>query len=532
MGCGDIDECDATGTGLNDCANIAAAGNYADSFSCVNTIGSYTCDRGAETLQPNPAPWTPDGTGGDGFTPWVDESGEEWGFTPGTNSAGEEVVMITGLTMPGLPADQPLEATIDGNQIIIADPDNPTTPVIGVVSADGKTITWTQDGTPIQTTSRTDVNECPPDAATDPCATQPGTTCYNTEPGFSCNCNIGTDGFAEWTFTDDAGAAITVQVQVNSATSPKATVTYTLSDGTTATGTLLGNQIEFTSADGSVMKTGTITKSADGTSENIEWGPTDNWTRVGSGTGGTPADPAPATPADPAPATPADPAPATPADPAPATPADPAPATPADPAPATPADPAPVPATPADPAPATPADPAPAPVVPAVPGAPAATPAPVVPGVPAPVATASPVTAQPVVPAPVAPGVPAPVVPAPVAPPTGTGGASVNGMVTGDPHFRINFNAGVDICFDVSGPDGTILNLIHEPDTGLVINGQIVDSVYKKHHSHRLAKIGVMSPSGGQVAFNSTAIETFTSTGTGIYGPSRTGSERSEYERL
>ena len=467
MGCGDIDECDAAGTGLNDCANIAAAGNYGDSFTCVNTIGSYTCDRGAETLQPNTAPWSEDGSGGDGFTPWVDESGEEWGFTPGTNSAGEEIVTITGLTMPGLPADTPLEATIDGNQIIIADPDKPTTPIIGVVSADGKTITWTQDGTPIQTTSRTDINECPPDAATDPCATQPGTTCYNTDPGFSCNCNIGTDGAAEWTFVDAAGATITVQAVVNSATSPKATVTYTLSDGTTATGTLLGNQIEFTGADG-VTKTGTITKSADGTSENIEWGPTDNWTRVGSGTGGTPA-------ATPAPAVPGAPA----ATPAPAVPGAPA---------------------------ATPA--------PAVPGAPAATPAPVVPGVPAPVATASPVTAQPVVPAPVAPGVPAP-----VAPPTGTQITSVNGMVTGDPHFRINFNAGFDICFDVSGPDGTILNLIHEPDTGLVINGQIVDSVYKKHHSHRLAKIGVMSPSGGQVAFNSTAIETFTSTGTGIYGP-------------
>ena len=68
MGCGDIDECDATGTGLNDCANIAAAGNYADSFTCTNTIGSYTCDRGAETLQPNTAPWSEDGSG-QGYKP-------------------------------------------------------------------------------------------------------------------------------------------------------------------------------------------------------------------------------------------------------------------------------------------------------------------------------------------------------------------------------------------------------------------------------------------------------------------------------
>ena len=406
--------------------------------------------------------------------------------------------------MPGLPADTPLEGTIDGNQIIIPDPDNPTTPIIGVVSADGKTITWTQQGTVIQTTSRTDIDECPPAAATDPCESQPGTTCYNTDPGFACNCNIGTDGAAEWTFVDGNGDTITVQAVVNSATSPKATVTYTLSDGTTATGTLLGNTIEFTSADGLTTKTGTITKSADGTSENIEWGPADNWTRVGSGTGVTPADPAPAdpAPADPAPADPA-PADPAPADPAP-TPGDPAPA-PADPAPA-PGDPAPA---PADPAP-VPGDPAPAPADPApVPGDPApapADPAPV-PSDPAPAPAVQP---------------DAPGVLTPVQPPTGSTDTNVNGLtgeVTGDPHFRINFNGGFDICFDVSGPDGTILNLIHEPDTGLVINGQIVDSVYKIHHSHRLAKIGVMSPSGGQVAFNTTAIETFTSTGTGIHGP-------------
>jgi len=73
----------------------------------------------------------------------------------------------------------------------------------------------------------------------------------------------------------------------------------------------------------------------------------------------------------------------------------------------------------------------------------------------------------------------------------------------------ISFNGAVDICFDISGHDGTVFNLLHEPISGLIINGEITDTVYKSHHAHRLAKIGVISPGGGVVAFNTTNIETF-----------------------
>ena len=451
VGCGDIDECGADG-GLNDCTNIATAGGFADDFTCSNTIGSYTCDRGAGTLAPNTEAWSEDGSGGDGLTPWTDESGNEWSFVKGTNEAGEEIVTITGLDADAV------NGVINGNEIIVPDPSDPENPRIGTISADGKTITWTQAGQVVNTTGRTDVDECAVDAASDPCAAQAGTTCYNTDPGFSCNCDVGTDGKAEWSFTDDVtGNTVTVGVTINSATQPKATVTYTMSDGTTATGFLLGSTIEFMNADGTLMKTGTITKNADG-SESIAWDVGPGWGRVANGTvNPAPADPAPAdpAPADPAPATPADPAPATPADPAPATPADPAPATPADPAPATPADPAPVPA---------PADPAP---------------------------------------------VPAPAAPAPV-PDTGSQAPAASGVATGDPHFRIHFGQATDICFDMSGHDGTVFNLLHEPSSGLVVNGQIVDTVYKAKHAHRLAKIGVISPMGGMVSFNTTAIETHT----------------------
>ena len=108
--------------------------------------------------------------------------------------------------------------------------------------------------------------------------------------------------------------------------------------------------------------------------------------------------------------------------------------------------------------------------------------------------------AQPVVtPAPV-------VVPAPV----GSGGGAAAGLATGDPHFRIQFGRATDICFDMSGQDGAVFNLLHEPSSGLVINGQIVDTVHKAKHAHRLAKIGVISPMGAMVSFNTTTIETHT----------------------
>ena len=98
------------------------------------------------------------------------------------------------IRVKGLDPSGPVEGTINGNQIIVPDPSNPEFPKIGTISPDGRVITWTQEGTEIITAGRADVDECPPTAAADPCASQPGTTCYNTDPGFSCNCNIGPDG--------------------------------------------------------------------------------------------------------------------------------------------------------------------------------------------------------------------------------------------------------------------------------------------------------------------------------------------------
>ena len=385
-----------------------------------STKGSYTCDRGVSTLVPAVGEWTEDGQGGDGLTPWTDDSGNEWTFTPGTNSVGEEIVTIGGLDPAG-----PVEGTVVGNEIIVPDPSNPENPKIGTISDDGTTITWTQSGNRIDTTGRTDINECTDPASGDPCAVQAGTTCFNTAPGYSCNCNIadadsltGTD---RWEWTDATGTLVTIGIVVNNNVAVKAGVTYTLSDGTTTTGTLLGNAVTFVNADGS-ERTGTITKNADGT-QTITWDNTDVWNRVEPAATPAPATPAAATPATPAAATPATPAPAQPPVLSPAAPVTPVPATPV---PATPA--------PATPAPATPA---PTPGQATVAGSP-------VTAAPGPATTAAPVPAAPVS----TPGGTnvVPVMP-PVNPPTGSSGGDVQGTsnnpsstygtATGDPHFRI-----------------------------------------------------------------------------------------------
>ena len=355
------------------------------------------------------------------MTPWTDDSGNEWTFTPGTNSVGEEIVTIGGLDPAG-----PVEGTVVGNEIIVPDPSNPENPKIGTISEDGTTITWTQAGNRIDTTGRVDINECTDPASGDPCAAQAGTTCFNTDPGYSCNCNIadadsltGTD---RWEWTDATGTLVTIGIVVNNNVAAKAGVTYTLSDGTTTTGTLLGNAVTFVNADGS-ERTGTITKNADGT-QTITWDNTDIWNRV------EPAADNPANPGTPAPATPAAATPATPAaaTPAAATPATPAAATPAA---ATPAAATPAPATPA------PATPAPTPGQATIAGSP-------VTAAPGPATTAAPVPAAPVS----TPGGinVVPVMP-PVNPPTGSSGSDIQGtsnnpsstygMATGDPHFRI-----------------------------------------------------------------------------------------------
>ena len=118
---------------------------------------------------------------------------------------------------------------------------------------------------------RTDVDECTWDPQEDPCASQIGTICYNTDPGFACNYDV----VGVWSTADGSY----VQVHINSTTTPKASVTYTMDDGTVTTGTLLGNTIEFLKSDGSV-KIGIIRKNADGSGGDIiTWDDGTGWGR-------------------------------------------------------------------------------------------------------------------------------------------------------------------------------------------------------------------------------------------------------------
>ena len=120
-----------------------------------------------------------------------------------------------------------------------------------------------------------DIDECTHPAG-DPCASQTGTICYNTDPGFSCNCDVGTDGKPKWSTADGS----LVQVHINSTAKPKALVTYTMGDGTVTTGSLLGNTIDFLNSDGS-MKLGIIKKNVDGLGgESITWNDGTGWGRV------------------------------------------------------------------------------------------------------------------------------------------------------------------------------------------------------------------------------------------------------------
>ena len=206
-------------------------------------------------------------SGGDGLTPWIDDLGDEWTFIKETNAAGDEIVTI-------LTPWFTLTGVINGNKIIAPDPNNPGYPITGTISADGKTIMWTQQGLQISSTGRTDVDECTWDPAHDPCADQAGTTCYNTDPSFICNCDVYTDGKAVW-YTADG---YPIQIDIDSTTQPKVAVTYFMEDGTVTTGSLLGNTIEFSNPDGS-HKIGIITKTEADGSEIITWNDGTGWSR-------------------------------------------------------------------------------------------------------------------------------------------------------------------------------------------------------------------------------------------------------------
>ena len=73
------------------------------------------------------------------------------------------------------------QGVINGNIITIPNPSNPENPIIGTISSDGRTITWTEGGQLLETTTRDDIDECADASGTNPCDGTPGTGSYQTE---------------------------------------------------------------------------------------------------------------------------------------------------------------------------------------------------------------------------------------------------------------------------------------------------------------------------------------------------------------
>ena len=73
------------------------------------------------------------------------------------------------------------QGVINGNIITLPNPSNPENPIIGTISSDGRTITWTEGGQLLETTTRDDIDECADASGTNPCDGTPGTGLYGQD---------------------------------------------------------------------------------------------------------------------------------------------------------------------------------------------------------------------------------------------------------------------------------------------------------------------------------------------------------------
>lgn len=83
-------------------------------------------------------------------------------------------------------------------------------------------------------------------------------------------------------------------------------------------------------------------------------------------------------------------------------------------------------------------------------------------------------------------------------------------LVDNDPHFIIHLpRSDMDVCFNIDSKPGHILNLVSDPGTGLVVNGQLIGS--KRVHKNKLnTYFGIISiyyqPEGVSVTINNDSI--------------------------
>ena len=65
------------------------------------------------------------------------------------------------------------------------------------------------------------------------------------------------------------------------------------------------------------------------------------------------------------------------------------------------------------------------------------------------------------------------------------------GLIKGDPHVRVKLPNQGAICYDVDGAELNYVSLIHEPSTGLEINGQIEHVRGARTTKNRLSAVGL-----------------------------------------
>ena len=233
--CKDLDECMATTGLMEDCD---AKVDY--DFECSNSLGSYTCDRLPDDIVP---PTDENGDPTDGCTLFVD-SDSKTDVTVSTDELGN-------LLIDGIPAQ------ISGTEVIVPNLADPTSPLKGTISDDGKMITF-EDGTGIE---REDLDEC---AAEPNLCPDENTECVNTVGAWCCNCIIDSNSPTETTRTsiqvaldwiDSIGEPVTLDVS-------GVDITISYSDGFIETATMCGSTISMTipNADGS-ERTAEVNKS-------------------------------------------------------------------------------------------------------------------------------------------------------------------------------------------------------------------------------------------------------------------------------
>jgi len=74
----------------------------------------------------------------------------------------------------------------------------------------------------------------------------------------------------------------------------------------------------------------------------------------------------------------------------------------------------------------------------------------------------------------------------------------------GDPHFMVQSIAAEPICFDYNPPEGTVITLLNDPVSGLLVTGKIGP----KNHLNKtfIDQLYLLSPLGAQLNFNTSGV--------------------------